>query len=158
MFRGSVKSTGHPLNSPVSPSLPLPRVTVCHHVSSSVYVTLHNPSHWSGKSVPWITDAVDMKQSAWRSLCLLLMFPVPLFFFISNFFFHPFVFFYILCFIRYIFFRLYPFLCLFSSYCFFFGCCFVSLFFLYFLCFCLSLVYCFVLSFISWLPGFSLTF
>jgi hypothetical protein len=24
MFRGSVKSTGHPLHSPVSPSLPLP--------------------------------------------------------------------------------------------------------------------------------------
>ena len=32
MFRGSVKSTGYPLHSPVSPSLPLPCVTVCHHV------------------------------------------------------------------------------------------------------------------------------
>jgi len=28
MFRGSVKSAGYPLNSPVSPSLPLPSVTV----------------------------------------------------------------------------------------------------------------------------------
>jgi len=33
MFRGSVKSTGYPLRSPVSPSLPLPCVTVCHHIS-----------------------------------------------------------------------------------------------------------------------------
>ena len=32
-FRGSVKSTGYPLHSPVSPSLPLPCVTVCHQVS-----------------------------------------------------------------------------------------------------------------------------
>jgi len=37
MFRGSVKSTGYPLHSPVSPSLPLPRVTVCHHISTAVY-------------------------------------------------------------------------------------------------------------------------
>ena len=33
MFRGSVKGTGYPLHSPASPSLPLPRVTVCHHIS-----------------------------------------------------------------------------------------------------------------------------
>jgi hypothetical protein len=37
MFRGSVKSTGYPLHSPVSPSLPLPRVTVCHHISTGLY-------------------------------------------------------------------------------------------------------------------------
>ena len=37
MFRGSVKSTGYPLHSPVSPSLPLPCVTVCHHISTGVY-------------------------------------------------------------------------------------------------------------------------
>jgi len=37
MFRGSVKSTGYPLYSPVSPSLPLPCVTVCHHISTGVY-------------------------------------------------------------------------------------------------------------------------
>jgi hypothetical protein len=36
-FRGSVKSTGYPLQSPVSPSLPLPCVTVCHHISTGVY-------------------------------------------------------------------------------------------------------------------------
>ena len=34
MFRGSVKGTGNPLHSPVSPSLPLPCVTVCHHIST----------------------------------------------------------------------------------------------------------------------------
>ena len=37
MFRGSVKSTGYPLHSPVSPSLPLPCVVVCHHISTGLY-------------------------------------------------------------------------------------------------------------------------
>ena len=37
MFRGSVKGTGYPLHSSVFPSLPLPCVTVCHHISSGVY-------------------------------------------------------------------------------------------------------------------------
>jgi hypothetical protein len=37
MFRGSVKSTGYPLHSLVSPSLPLPYVTVCHHISTGLY-------------------------------------------------------------------------------------------------------------------------
>ena len=37
MFRGSVKGNSFPLHSPVSPSLPLPCVTVCHHVSSGLY-------------------------------------------------------------------------------------------------------------------------
>ena len=35
-FRGS-ESTGYPLHSPVSPSLPLPCVTVCHQVSNALY-------------------------------------------------------------------------------------------------------------------------
>jgi len=35
MFCGSVKSTGYPLYSPVSPSLPLPCVTVCHHIATA---------------------------------------------------------------------------------------------------------------------------
>ena len=38
MFRGSVKGTGYPLHSPVSPSPPLPCVTLCHHISNGVYV------------------------------------------------------------------------------------------------------------------------
>jgi hypothetical protein len=36
-FRGSVKSTGYPLHSPVSPSFSLPCVTVCHHISTGLY-------------------------------------------------------------------------------------------------------------------------
>ena len=39
--RGSVKSTGYPLHTPVSPSLALPCFTVCHHISTGLYfVTL----------------------------------------------------------------------------------------------------------------------
>ena len=41
MFRGSVKGTGYPLHSPVSPSLLLSCVTVCHHVSTGLYITRH---------------------------------------------------------------------------------------------------------------------
>jgi hypothetical protein len=40
MFRGSVKSTGYPRHSSVSPSLPLPCVTVCCHISTGLYVLL----------------------------------------------------------------------------------------------------------------------
>ena len=36
VFRGSVKSTGYPLHSPVSPSLPLSCVTVCHNILSGL--------------------------------------------------------------------------------------------------------------------------
>ena len=36
IFRGSVKGTGYPIHSPVYPSLPLPCVTVCHHISTGV--------------------------------------------------------------------------------------------------------------------------
>ena len=45
MLRGSMKSTGYPLHSPVSPLLPLPCVTVCHHISTVVYILL-----WRGIS------------------------------------------------------------------------------------------------------------
>ena len=38
MFLGSVKGTGYPLHSPVSTSLPLPCVTVCHHSSTGVHL------------------------------------------------------------------------------------------------------------------------
>ena len=36
MFRGNVKSTDYLLHSPVSTSLPLPCVTLCHHVSTGL--------------------------------------------------------------------------------------------------------------------------
>jgi len=35
-----VKSTGYPLRSPVSPSLPHLCVTVCHHVSTGLYPSM----------------------------------------------------------------------------------------------------------------------
>jgi hypothetical protein len=46
MFRGSVKDTGYPLHSPVSPSLTLPCVTVCHHVSTGVYDFTSTSRSW----------------------------------------------------------------------------------------------------------------
>ena len=42
IFRSSVKSTGYPFHSPVSPSLPLPCVTVCHHISTALYQHARN--------------------------------------------------------------------------------------------------------------------
>jgi len=33
IFQSSVKSTGYTFNSPVSPSLPCPCVTMCYHIS-----------------------------------------------------------------------------------------------------------------------------
>jgi len=39
VFRGSVKSTGYPLHSPVYPSLPLPCFAVCYHLSTGLYYT-----------------------------------------------------------------------------------------------------------------------
>ena len=36
MFRGSLKSTGYPLHSPFSPSLPFLCITVCHHISTEL--------------------------------------------------------------------------------------------------------------------------
>jgi len=44
MFRGSVKSTGYPLHSPVFPSLALRCVTVCHHISTGLYSTVWTAS------------------------------------------------------------------------------------------------------------------
>jgi len=42
------KSSGYPLQSPISLSLPLPRVTVCHHVSNSLY--------WGGNLSPHLCE------------------------------------------------------------------------------------------------------
>jgi len=43
-FRGSVKGTGYPLHSPVSPSLPLPCVTMCHHISTGLLPSVSRPT------------------------------------------------------------------------------------------------------------------
>ena len=45
MFRGSVKSTGYPLHSPVSPSLPVLCVILCHHFSTGVYTYFVTPQN-----------------------------------------------------------------------------------------------------------------
>ena len=43
-FRGSAKSANYPLPSPVSPSLPFPCVTVCHHISTGLYPQYYTSS------------------------------------------------------------------------------------------------------------------
>jgi len=50
MFQGRVKSTGYPLHSPVSSSLPLPCITVCHHISTGLY---HSPPTRSAVKNGW---------------------------------------------------------------------------------------------------------
>jgi len=42
MFRGSVKSIGYSLHSPVSSSLPLPCVTVCHYIFNWTLTNTNN--------------------------------------------------------------------------------------------------------------------
>ena len=54
-FRGSVKGIGYPLYSPVSPSLPLPCVTVCRHFSTGLY--LHCDPEYNQPSVQCKTPA-----------------------------------------------------------------------------------------------------
>jgi hypothetical protein len=56
-FRGSVKSTGYPLHSLVSPSLPLPCVTVCHHISVGLYSgwSMILTAHFHPVSMLWIS-------------------------------------------------------------------------------------------------------
>jgi hypothetical protein len=55
MFRGSVKGTGYPLHSPGSPSLPLPCVTVCHHVSTGLLNSLIFGEISLSKTVIWMS-------------------------------------------------------------------------------------------------------
>jgi hypothetical protein len=63
VFWGSVKSTGYPLNSPVSPSLPLPWVTVCHQVSNAVY-------HWMYDVTRCLTNRYGYH---WVQLCVCVL-------------------------------------------------------------------------------------
>jgi hypothetical protein len=49
MFQGSVKSTGYPLHSSVSPSLPLQCVTVCHHISTGLYLFFRDVTEGTAK-------------------------------------------------------------------------------------------------------------
>ena len=54
MFRGSVKGTGYPLHSPISPSLSHQCVTVCHHISTGV-----KKNYFTG-------DRLQLKCDGWR--------------------------------------------------------------------------------------------
>ena len=59
MFRGSVKSTGYPPHSPVSPSLPVPCVTVCRHISTGVYKSVEL---WTGRTTIRPCPANDRRE------------------------------------------------------------------------------------------------
>ena len=68
MFRGSVKSTGYPLHSSVTPSLHLPCVIVCHHISTGFYQRkpyfLERPSFVSlGAEVIVMADKIGSLQN-----------------------------------------------------------------------------------------------
>jgi len=57
MFRGSVKGTGYPLLTPVSTSLPLSCVTVCHHISAGLYQS-HQATQRAGGIRDELPDSV----------------------------------------------------------------------------------------------------
>jgi hypothetical protein len=60
MFRGSVKGTGYPLISPVSPSLALACVAVCHHVSPDAKDALAS-RRYAGAVTVWYTSGRGMR-------------------------------------------------------------------------------------------------
>jgi len=59
MFQGSVKGTGYPLHLPFSPSLPLPCVTVCHHILTGVLTSTLAMSGWIEVLVPFTSVEKD---------------------------------------------------------------------------------------------------
>ena len=63
VFRRSVKSTGYPLHSPVSPSLPHPCATVCHRISTGLYnLRSHLPEKWG-----WTRTSKIATSEGWRT-------------------------------------------------------------------------------------------
>jgi len=76
MFRGSVKSTGYPLHSPVSPSVLLPCFSVCLHISTGLYLSCwtiayaRRPSSIQGKNKKSGWPSINMKLYAFW-LCLI---------------------------------------------------------------------------------------
>ena len=73
MFRGSVKSTGYRLHSPVSPSLPLRCVTVCHHISAGVHTESHKTDKFSVyRAFMWRAVAARCLQCSHISLSLII--------------------------------------------------------------------------------------
>ena len=56
------KTTGYPLHSPVSPSLPLPCFTVCHQVSIELYQTHTHRVKLRRKGVTWLKRWFNYEQ------------------------------------------------------------------------------------------------
>ena len=65
MFRGSVKDTGYSLHWPVSPSLTLPCVTACHHISTGLWVQTQRYTRWTIGD-PFSTDIWQTQVAAAR--------------------------------------------------------------------------------------------
>jgi len=62
------KSIGYPLHSPVSPLLPLPYVTVCHHGSNALYTKhLHSRTAPPRNFAHWIISHERWAQGKWRN-------------------------------------------------------------------------------------------
>ena len=68
MFRGSVKSTGYPPHSPVSPSLPRPCVTVCHHVSTGLYLPRRLACHLTRNIPSSLYICLELTWQDWPSI------------------------------------------------------------------------------------------
>jgi len=81
MFWVSVKGTGYPLHSPVSPSLPLQCVTVCHHFSTGFYQLCMRRlggttfPFWTSLEYLALTEIVSLDRAARKSP---LLYPVSL--------------------------------------------------------------------------------
>jgi len=82
MFRGSVKSTGYPLHSPFSPSLPLPCITMCHLISTGLYnmdrayrmweAQLHlGPEHDGALFYLWASQFICTYYSSFQNVILM---------------------------------------------------------------------------------------
>jgi len=64
MLRGSVKCTGYPLHSPVSPSLPIPCVTTCaitFQLDSKAFTTRYHCQRTSGNLTELQGESVSIK-------------------------------------------------------------------------------------------------
>jgi len=69
MFHGSVKGTGYPLHSPVSSSLPLPCVTVCHHISSGLYISLMRKGRLKGVPFRHLCEGFEENHATSQDSC-----------------------------------------------------------------------------------------
>ena len=67
MFPGSVKGTGYPPHSLVSHSLPLPCVTVCHHISTGLYYCVMGFSAYETFCILLMTSACYHLPWIWRA-------------------------------------------------------------------------------------------